>query len=119
MTSRFTLTDHAALEPGIDAVTGSSKGPFVDTGAWLLPSPRRRRLYLSVATIRELAEVAGVIEPPSATALTVAQARSEGALEVIKENLGGDLVRVLGRLAVVLADVRPGDGAEDGTADNS
>lgn len=105
MSSRFTLVDKPALEPAEDLITRSTVGPFVDCGAWVQPSPRKRRVYLSVDTIRELAEAAGIVEKSGASETAIAQARALGALDVIKEGLNGDLVRTIRRLGVVLADL--------------
>ncbi len=110
VSSRFELVAAPAMQPAEDLVTRSTVGPFVDTGAWTIPGPQRRRIYLSVDTIRELAEVAGVSPAAGATDQQLAHAYAMGALDTLKENLGGDLARVLVRLAHHLDLSDSGDG---------
>lgn len=103
MTDRFQLVKSPALDPGTDIITGTTVGPFVDCGAWIQPSPRRRRIYLSVETVRQLAEAAGITQAPIDEA-AVARYRAEGALDFLRENLHGDLASVVRRLAAFLDD---------------
>lgn len=106
---RFQLVAQPSMQPGEDIITRSTVGPFVDCGAWIQPSPRRRRVYLTVETIRQLAEAAGVFPSSAITEERLRQERALGALDFMKENLGGDLAAVLGRLAQLLNDSdRPG-----------
>lgn len=120
MTDRFQLVAQPALQPAEDIITRSTVGPFIDTGAWIAPSPRRRRVYLSVDTIRSLAEAAGITQQPVDEAL-IAKYRAEGALDFLKENLHGDLVSVVRRLGDLLdvADVVGDPRADEGEAGDS
>lgn len=117
VSSRYQLVAAPAYEPGEDVITRSTIGPFVDAGAWIQPSPRRKRIYLSVDTIRELAEVAGISRPESLSELQLAAARAEGALAVLKENLGGDLVHTLVRLGHLLSGAGGVDGDDNAEDD--
>lgn len=101
---RFQLVAHPAIEPGTDLITGSTVGPFVDCGAWVPPSPRKRRVYLSVETVRQLAEAAGVVNSNSGSEERDRQQRALGALDFMRENLGGDMADVIRRLARLLDD---------------
>lgn len=114
--SRFELVAAPALQPAEDAITRSTVGPFVDTGAWTIPGPQKRRIYLSVDTIRELAITAGIVAPEGAGEAQIAHAYATGALDTIKEALGGDLVRVLVRLAGHLDAWDAVSGLADGAA---
>ena len=58
---RWVLTDAPALAPGVDFITKSPNGPFIDTGL-NVTFEMRGRLYLSVETIEEMAKVAGLLE---------------------------------------------------------
>lgn len=115
---RFQLVAQPAHEPARDIVTGSTVGPFIDAGAWIQPAVRRQRVYLSVDTVKALAEAAGITQPVMDEA-TIAKLRAEGALDFLKENLHGDLVRSLQRLAHFLddADVAGDPGAPEGAGD--
>ncbi len=59
--SRFKRTEFGAALPAACVLTGASRD-LVDLGRTILPYGR---LYLSVDVIRELAEVAGIIQPES------------------------------------------------------
>lgn len=61
---RWVLTDAPALAPGVDFITKSPNGPFIDTGM-NVTFEMRGRLYLSVETIEEMAKVAGLLEAKS------------------------------------------------------
>lgn len=114
VSSRFELVAAPAMAPAEDIITRTTVGPFVDTGAFTVPGPQRRRIYLSVETIRELAETAGIISAPGATEQQLAHAYAMGALDMTKERLGDDLVRILVRLAAHLDRSDAGDGVADG-----
>ena len=113
---RFQIVKSPAFAPGEDAITRSTVGPFIDTGTWIDPSPLRRRLYLSVDTVKALAEAAGIVQPVLDSG-TVDRLRAEGALEYMRENLDGTLAAALRRLAAYLDDA--GVGAGDPAADES
>lgn len=62
---RWALVDAPALMPGVDFVTRSPNGPFIDTGI-SVSIENRGRVYLSVQTIKEMAEIAGLIDTKNA-----------------------------------------------------
>jgi hypothetical protein len=57
---RWSMVDAPTLQPAVDFVTKSPNGPFLDTGINVIPE-MRGRVYLSVDTIREMAEIAGLL----------------------------------------------------------
>lgn len=73
---RFKLVEAPVLLPANDFITKSTIGPFIDTGAPIRDTyddATKRvigngRLYLSVSTIREMAEVAGLFDAPDVEA---------------------------------------------------
>lgn len=62
---RWALVDAPALMPGVDFVTRSPNGPFIDTGI-SVSIENRGRVYLSVQTIKEMAEIAGLLDTKNA-----------------------------------------------------
>lgn len=62
---RWTLTDAPTLQPAVDFITKTPNGPFIDTG-FNVTFENRGRIYLSVETIKEMAEVAGLLESKNA-----------------------------------------------------
>ena len=62
---RWALVDAPTLAPATDFVTKSANGPFIDTGINVIPE-MRGRVYLSVDTIKEMAEIAGLLENKNA-----------------------------------------------------
>lgn len=62
---RWAMTDAPTLLPAVDFVTRSPNGPFLDTGINLTVESRGR-VYLSVETIKEMAEIAGLLETKNA-----------------------------------------------------
>jgi len=62
---RWTLTDAPTLQPAVDFITKTPNGPFIDTGL-NVTFEQRGRIYLSVETIKEMAEVAGLLESKNA-----------------------------------------------------
>ncbi len=62
---RWTLTDAPTLQPAVDFITKTPNGPFIDTG-FNVTFENRGRVYLSVETIKEMAEVAGLLENKNA-----------------------------------------------------
>lgn len=62
---RWQMTDAPTLLPAVDFVTRSPNGPFLDTGINLTVESKGR-VYLSVETIREMAEIAGILETHNA-----------------------------------------------------
>ena len=62
---RWTLTDAPVLQPAVDFITKTPNGPFIDTG-FDVAFENRGRIYLSVETIKEMAEVAGLLDSRNA-----------------------------------------------------
>jgi len=108
----FTITEKATQYPFACALTGTEKGPFIDTGVVLdAAGPYDRHIYISVETVKELAQVAGV-GPSAAEIERQLQARENfGRFEAVKEGLGPDVRRIaasLGDIARALVDERDG-----------
>lgn len=105
--SRYKLVEQALVSPGVDWISRSEKGPFVDTGLEV-EFAQKGRLYLSVDTVRELAEAAGIIgEGPSQGELSrEAQEYFRGYSDAVKENEIGHLDRLVTRLAAVADNLR-------------
>lgn len=62
--TRYRLVEVPTFYPGADLLTRGVTGPFVDTGFDIpleLVNRRDARVYLSVDTIRELAQTAGIL----------------------------------------------------------
>lgn len=112
----YRVVDHPELQPGVDYLTKSGVGPFVDTGVDIKYLERKLgRIYLSEATIRELAEKIGITN--TATEAQLAKAYHQGKIDALKEGLGNDLVRVadaLLRSGVALAPDRSGAADAEG-----
>lgn len=112
--SRYRLTETAQLSPGVDFLTKATQGPFVDTGLTLnkfdtiFAESNGARVYLSVATLREMAEGAGLFDELRAELLTAEHRGVQiGYADAMKENLGGtvsDLIERLGALTSRLSD---------------
>lgn len=62
---RWAVVDAPALQPAVDFITKSPNGPFIDTGL-NVTFEMRGRVYLSVETIKEMAEIAGLLESRNA-----------------------------------------------------
>lgn len=61
--SPYTKVAAPALAPGDDYITRSLKGPFIDTGLQIKPGQARHgRVYLSIDTIREMAQILGLFD---------------------------------------------------------
>lgn len=97
----FKLVTHPEKAPAVDFITRSGEGPFVDTGVDVIMRSQpgnpviTERVYLSVATIRNLAQIAGVGGDGEAfTEEREAQLIAHGKIEGMKEGLGDDLADV-------------------------
>lgn len=61
--SPYTKVAAPTLAPGDDYITRSLKGPFVDTGLQIKPGQARHgRVYLSIDTVREMAQILGLFD---------------------------------------------------------
>jgi hypothetical protein len=105
--SRYSVVTAAFMMPGTDWVTKSPNGPFIDTGVDIKFN-ERGRLYLSVETVREMAEIAGLFDVvPIAQAAEMAEQYELGRSAGIKEDLNGRLGSIVDQLvssALVLRD---------------
>lgn len=95
----FQLVTHPERAPAVDFLTRSAQGPFIDTGVDVILRTQpgnpviTERVYISVATIGHLAQLAGIsggVEDLNRDAHLIAQ----GKLEGLKEGLGDDLADV-------------------------
>lgn len=80
------------MAPGVDWVTKSSVGPFIDTGVDLSTGGiiDRGRVYLSKDTIKEMAGQLGLFEELEAK---LEDRYDAGYRDGIKETIGGDISR--------------------------
>lgn len=118
MASRFTVTNAPERTPGVDYVTGSGVGPFIDTGRDITDMAGRKigRLYLSKDSVAEMARELGLIGGHADTT-AVDAAYNKGKLDALQEELGGDLYSVADTLRRWLEHVAPaGSAAADGEA---
>ena len=61
--SPYQKVEIAQIAPGDDYITRSLKGPFVDTGLQIKPGQARHgRVYLSIDTVREMADILGLFD---------------------------------------------------------
>ena len=96
----FVLVDKPEHQPGVDFLTRSGVGPFVDTGIDVVRRGQpglpfvTERVYLSVATIKSLAAVAGInsTETPEREETLIAL----GKAEFMKEGYGERIVELAG-----------------------
>lgn len=110
---RWVLIDAPTLQPAVDFITKTPNGPFIDTG-FDVAFENRGRIYLSVDTIKEMAEVAGLLENKNAQELSLHELEIEnrGYERGLKEGeeLVSKLMAVTSRLAAgdfsdVISDV--------------
>lgn len=124
---RWSITDAPTLQPAVDFITKSPNGPFIDTH-FDVAFENRGRVYLSVETIKEMAEVAGLLENKNAQEKNLHDEANynRGYEAGLKE--GADLIAklsaVTGRLSTtdyssVLADVETVDSIEASADDES
>jgi len=115
--SRFFLTDAPALAPGVCWITKTGVGPFIDTGVDLsLHVVDRGRMYISVDTLREMAQIAGLFDEkkPATVELREKEIYDRGYNDAIKEidqdvinNFVGHVSRNSAGVAGVAALVEP------------
>ena len=92
---RWALVESPALLPGVDFVTRSANGPFIDTGISVTVE-NKGRVYLSIETIKEMAEIAGLLETKNAQERSIHEKEiyNEGYKAGLRE--GADLNERLG-----------------------
>lgn len=115
--SRYKVEPTAVKQPGIDYITGTSIGPFIDTGKDITIGDRKfGRIYLSKSTVAEMARELGLIGGHADNNM-IQDAYNRGKLDALREELGGDLIAVttaLGRwLSYVNSDLAPSVGAQE------
>jgi hypothetical protein len=124
---RWSITDAPVLQPAVDFITKSPNGPFIDTGMDVT-FEQRGRLYLSVDTIKEMAEVAGLLESKNAQEKNLHDEANynRGYEAGLKEGaeLLGKLTAAVDRLstpdyAAVLSDVETVESIEGSADDES
>ena len=101
---RFQLMQTAISTPGVDWITGSDKGPFIDTGHEI-QFGKFGRLYLSVDTVREMADAAGLFDEELRSSVVSSHAAEyfRGYSDAVKENPNGHLADIIDRLGSVAA----------------
>lgn len=115
------LVTHPSLAPAVDFITRSGVGPFVDTGVDVTMRSQpgmpvvRERVYLSVATIKSLAHLAGVSGDSGFTDEREQQLIALGKLEGLREGLDGQLADLGGTLRRWLDDAGVSDDRSDRT----
>lgn len=118
--TRYQLQPVALASPGVDFITKSPNGPFIDTGhiVQFMEGRNADRVYLSVETLREMCQIAGVLEEPTSDAARAREVAiyNQGYSDAVKENIGGELRGIADRLGFV-AD-RLGDFAVDNPAES-
>lgn len=106
----FKLVTHPEHQPAVDFITRSGEGPFIDTGVvvHVRNQPGQplitERVYLSTATIAQLATMIGLEGLAEATVLHEQKLIAQGKVEAMKEGLGD-------RLLALAADLRAVAGA--------
>jgi hypothetical protein len=85
---RFQVVDAPALAPGVDFVTRSTIGPFIDTRVDLsIGKIDRGRVYLSKDTVREMATELGLFDELREQALaSETDIYNRGYAEAVQEN---------------------------------
>lgn len=119
----FQLVTHPDKNPAVDFITRSSVGPFVDTGVDVILRPQagmqtfQERVYLSVSTITQLAQLAGISGGASISSEREQQLIAQGKLEGLKEELGERLGDVADTLTRWLDDAGVGGSVHSGAED--
>lgn len=109
----WSIVTAPTLQPAVDFITKTPNGPFIDTGL-NVTFEMRGRVYLAVATIKEMAEIAGLLDSKTAQEKSVhdTQTYNQGYEAGLKE--GTDLI---GKLNSVISriDRSVGDTADSVT----
>lgn len=100
---RYHVMQTAVAAPGVDWVTRSPDGPFIDTGVDIAFA-EHGRLYLSIETVRQLADVAGLFDNLNIAGTDeIEAAREEGYGRALKEGLVEHLGDYISDLGGILA----------------
>lgn len=92
MTFNPIVVSGPAEQPGTDLLTGTSEGPFIDTGVYTVDPMTGRlgnRIYLARSTVEYLASL---FDEKQATPSQLQTEYARGVLDGQKEVFGGDLV---------------------------
>lgn len=104
----FKLVTHPDHQPAVDFLTRSGEGPFVDTGLDVQIRTRPgmpivvERVYLSTATIAQLARMVGVTRDAAEQQLHDQKLIAQGKLEAIKEGFSGHIADLARDLSFVV-----------------
>lgn len=105
--ARFKLVESPVLSPGEDFITRTIRGPFIDTNTDL-GFGQKGRVYLSVETLREMADVAGLLDTAASTEVREKEAYAQGYADAMKEKLDVRFLDAFDELVDVFrADTRP------------
>lgn len=124
---RWSITDAPTLQPAVDFITKTPNGPFIDTGM-NVTFEQRGRMYLSVETIKEMAEVAGLLDNKNAQEKNLhdLEIENRGYERGLRdsEELVGKLTSIISRMSAtdysaVLHDVQIDDDATSSAGDES
>lgn len=111
----YELVEAPQHQPAVDFLTRSGQGPFVDTKIDVQYKPEdrgKKRVYLSVETIKYLAQVAGIDGGGAQhDAQRDAELIARGKLEAVKEQLGDRIIDLADTLDRISAAARLDDGA--------
>jgi len=115
MSSHFKVVSAPELAPGVDYVTGSGVGPFIDTQRDIRDQAGRNlgRLYLSKDSVAEMAREFGLIGG-HADDTAINAAYNKGKLDGLQEELGGDLYSIADTLRRWLEHVAPAGNSAGG-----
>lgn len=106
---RYHIVEAPILAPGHDWVTKSADGPLIDTGVDIAFAATGR-LYLSIETIRQMADVAGLFDSlvskseTDETEVAREEGYGRGLKEAIVERLHDSLTELVGILAAATGD---------------
>lgn len=104
---RWAVVDAPTLQPAVDFITKSPNGPFIDTGL-NVTFEMRGRVYLSLETIKEMAEIAGLLDNKNAQELSLHELEiaNEAYARGLKdsEELVGKLSSIINRMSPAFSD---------------
>lgn len=104
---RWAVVEAPTLQPAVDFITKTPNGPFIDTGL-NVTFEMRGRVYLSIETIKEMAEIAGLLENKNAQEKNLHELEiyNLGYKDGLNEGaeLNGKLTAVISRLSPAFSD---------------
>lgn len=105
----FKLVTHPEQAPAVDFLTRSGNGPFVDTGFDVMVRTVpggpvvKEHVYLSVATIQQLAVIVGSVQTEAGRTLHEESLINQGKVEAIREGLRERIVDLAADLSRIVA----------------